>query len=780
MTGEADPRRRRRAFELLRAALDVDEAARDAWVVAQAGDDDALARTVRRLLAASGAHMLDDNANAIAARLAADAAGEDLPGGSRVGAWRVVRLLGSGGMGAVHLVERDGDGYVQRGALKHVKRGMDSDAVLARFRRERRILSRLNHPAIARLLDGGVAVDGRPYFVMEYIDGDALASWAARTDAGLDARIELVLSLCAAIAHAHHQLVVHRDIKPANVLVTGDGTPHLLDFGIARMLEPDTDEAATATAARFLSRAYAAPEQLLGLLATTATDIFQLGALLHELLSGVRLADVPHDAATRPSHRLAAAREHAGASGPPAIAAKALAGDAGIIVARATDAEPTRRYATVEAFADDLRRWRDGRPILARPDTHGYRLRRFVDRHRVLVALSALAIIAVIGGGSVAFWQAHVAGRQERVALERAATAERVKSFMIGLFQAPDPAQARGSMPRADELLDRGAAQIANGLADEPRVQAELYETMALSYMGLGRFDTGTGLLERASAGLAGIGDAVASVRVDGRLASAYAELGRYAEAMRALDRAVAAGRSGAPVQRQDEARVEAVRGWVLRDLGRYAESETALRRSLELARSTPGEMNPAALRASNNLAYTLQLAGRKQDSIAIYEQVVGWFAVHEPADSQPRLWAEYTFAKSLRDLGEPGRAREILERIRPLVRRIVGDAHADLAGLDIALGQSWMDLGDQRGYGTVVDAVARSHAAVSQKNMLWANAEFALAEAEHRVGHAGPARNHYEASRAAYIALAGEGHPFVHECTRHLAQITPVANSVD
>src|SRR5688500_9005491 len=440
--------RRRRAFELLRAALDIDESARGRWIVQQAGDDAELASTVRSLLASSGASLLDQGAAAVAARLVEDEAIDALPVGTRIGAWRIVRPLGSGGMGTVYLAERDGDGYVQHGALKRIKRGMDSDAVLARFRQERRILSRLGHPNIARLLDGGIADDGRPFLVMEHVEGEPLAAWSARSGTHLDARIDLVLALCAAVAHAHHQLVVHRDIKPANVLVTSDGTPRLLDFGIARLLEPDADDAtATATAARFVTRAYAAPEQWQGLAVTTATDIYQLGALLHELLSGLRFAGSAGNTTLQPAGRLAVATD------------RALSGDIGVVVARATDSDPSRRYATVEAFADDVRRWRDGLPVLARPDSISSRLRRFVGRHRWLVASTTLALLAVVGGAGVALWQARAAADQERIAIDRAETAERVKRFMIGLFAAPDPASARGQMPRADELLDRGAAQ---------------------------------------------------------------------------------------------------------------------------------------------------------------------------------------------------------------------------------------------------------------------------------------------------------------------------------
>ena len=767
-TDDGAVERRRRAFGLLREALDIDEAERARWIERQAGSDPALAHEVRGLLASDHDNLLDAEAAAVAARLVAAAGGDALPHGARIGAWRVLATIGSGGMGTVHLAERDGDGYVQRGALKRIKRGMDSDAVLERFRRERQILSRLHHPYIARLLDGGVADDGRPFLVMEYAEGMSLDEWSAQ--AGSRHRVELVLALCAAVAHAHQRLVVHRDIKPANVLVASDGSPRLLDFGIARLLEADTGDAtATATAARFVTRAYAAPEQLQGLAVTTATDIFQLGALLHELLAGTRAPGVP-GAISRPTTDRGAT-----------FATKALRGDIAIVIARATDADPARRYATVESFADDVRRWRDGLPVLARPDSLGYRVRRHVARHRWLVASTVLALFAVVGGAAVALWQARMAAAQERIALDRAEAAERVKRFMVDLFQAPDPAKARGEMPRADELLDRGAAQIATGLAGDPGMQAELYETIALSYMGLGRFDAGVALLERAIRGLDASADAVLAARIETLLGAGQAELGRYAQALATLDRASRLRAWAALPDRMQDSHVESIRGWVLRDLGRYDESAAALRRSLSLAQSAPGSMNPAALRALNNLAYTLQLAGEEQASIAAYERVVGWYASHQAADSKGRLWAEYTFARSLRELGESARAVEILERIRPSVRKLVGDSHADLAGLDIALGLARMDLGDPDGAALVADAVERSHRATPQRNMLWAQAEFARAEAALHAGNERAARDGYIAARDAFAGLAGNDHPSARECARRLAGLaTGVAHGAD
>jgi len=763
--------RRRRAFALLREAFDITGGAREEWIAERCGGDAVLAAELRALLASEHAGVLDGDAGTLAARLVEeDPALDPLPPGTRLGDWTIVRALGHGGMGTVHLAERDGDGYLQRGALKLIKRGMDSAAVLARFRRERQILSRLEHPHIARLLDGGVSTDGQPYFVMEYVDGDTLRQWLLRAQPGLDARLGVFLQLGDAVAHAHHHLVVHRDIKPENVLVATDGHARLLDFGIAKLLEADGGTEQTVTQRRFVSRAYAAPEQIEGDAATTATDVYQLGALLFELLTGARFGDARPAGAI--SGWLARAQAADDAATRKAVPATRLRGDAAIVIARATDADPQRRYATVEALCADVRAWRSGHPIAARPDSTTYRLRRFVGRHRVASMAATLAIAAILAGSTLALWQARKAAEQERIAVERAETAERIKRFMIGLFRAPDPSSARGTMPRADELLDRGAAQAADELAGQPRLQAELYETMALSYMGLGRFATAAELLERALRGLAGTGEDALAARIEATSGAAHAELGHYDGALAALDRAMRLRATAHATNARDSAHDEIIRGWVLRDLGRYADSEAALRRSLALAQATPDDMNPAARLALNNLAYTLQLEGRKADSIAAYERLLAWLDTNASPDDPARLWAGYTFGKSLRDLGEPARARELLEHIRPAMRKVVGDAHSDLAGLDIALGQARMDLGDAGGRDLVADAVARSHRATPERNMLWAQAEFALAEAERHGGNTRAATEHYASARAAYVTLVGTDHPSVRACDHGMAAL--------
>ena len=493
---------KRRAFAVVREVLDLPPGERASRVAVLCADDAALATEVAAMLASEPDGMLDRTAAGVAARLVGasgdvpDATEDEppLPAGTRLGAWRLLQPLGQGGMGLVYLAERDGDGYVQRGALKLIKRGMDSAAVVARFRRERQILSRLAQPNIARLLDGGVADDGRPFLVMEYVEGEALTDWAARTSAGLDARVALFLQLCDAVAHAHRQLIVHRDIKPGNVLVEADGTPKLLDFGIAKVLAADGDpgdDARTATVANFLSPAYAAPEQRDGGSITTATDIFQLGLLLFELLAGTRYNSAAANTGGHPSQRLAQARELAGVAGPATISAKQLRGDAGIIVARATDADPARRYATVQALADDLLRWRAAQPILARPDSRAYRLRRFVTRHRLAVALGVIAVFALLAGTGLALWQAQRAERE-------AGLARSAQAFLTSVFDAASPDSEAGARVTARELLDRGAERVQRDLADQPRLRADMLVTLGTLYRQLGQYEQAGALLEDA------------------------------------------------------------------------------------------------------------------------------------------------------------------------------------------------------------------------------------------------------------------------------------------
>jgi eukaryotic-like serine/threonine-protein kinase len=441
------PERAREVDQALDRALDLDGEARSRFLGELRTRDPGLASRVEGLLAAGAEPdaRLDTGlwrAHPPWNSLEADGTPEVAPG-TRIGPWRIVGLLGQGGMAEVHRAERADGLYEQEVAIKFVHALHPTGRL--RFERERRILAGLEHPRIARLLDGGSDAAGRPYLVMEYVEGERIDAYCARTGAGVAGRVALVVDVAEAVEYAHRHLVVHRDLKPSNILVTPGGAVKLLDFGIARILEEGdangaggAEEALTAPLARVLTPEYASPEQVRGERATTASDVFQLGILLYELLAGVRPFALSRSSRSSPAEVERAvcledpplpsvAAERGGAAGrtgsPAPREARLLRGDLDTIVMKALAKEPERRYRTVGAFRDDLLRHRAGLPVRARPPTLGYRASRFVRRNRVGVGAGALVLGALVVGLGVASWQWAVAAAERERAREARAEA---------------------------------------------------------------------------------------------------------------------------------------------------------------------------------------------------------------------------------------------------------------------------------------------------------------------------------------------------------------------
>ncbi len=440
-----------------------------------------------------------------------------------IGPYRVLERLGEGGLATVYLAERCDRQYRMRVAIKVVKRGMDTAEILRRLRLERQILAGLDHPNVARLLDGGSTDDGRPYVVMEAIDGEPIDRHCDRRRLGLEERLQVFRKVCSAVHAAHRSLVIHRDLKPSNILVTEAGEPKLLDFGIAKLLDPQGVEQTvvrTMTGMRWLTPEYASPEQVRGEPLTTAADVYALGVLLYELLCGRR----PFRFATRapaeverlvcagepprPSTRLVAPAEDE----PPAAAVAAergetperlrrrLAGDLDTIVRVAMHKEPVRRYASAQALEDDLRRYLESRPLTARPDTAVYRVRKFVRRHRAAVlaaALVAASLLAGIAGTTRALWLADAERQRAEQHLEEL---EEVVSFNVGMFEVADPGEARGNSVTVREVLDRAAERVPRELGGRPAVASRLLSTLGRVYQALGLYDRAGELLEQAQA----------------------------------------------------------------------------------------------------------------------------------------------------------------------------------------------------------------------------------------------------------------------------------------
>ena len=416
--------------------------------------------------------------------------------GTRLGPWRVLELIGRGGMGEVYRAERADGQFDMQVAIKLIR--VDTPYQDARFRSERQILARLDHPGISRLLDGDVTADGRPYMVMEFVQGQQIVSWCRETGAGLEQRLSLFAEVCDAVAYAHRNLVVHRDLKPANVLVTPEGRPKLLDFGISRLLDTPTGDATRELA---LTPGYAAPEQFTGAPVTTAADVYTLGLLLHELLCGEPAHPVqrqPLAAAMQqllPQPAESPSRAAALQASPP-VPAKRLAGDLDAIVAKALREAPEQRYASANELRMDLDRFRRQEPVRARPDRLAYRARKFVGRFRVELACTMLAVAALVSVTGYAVMQA-----QKAQLAARQATA--VKEFLLKMLTGEDPGLADGRPPSEAtvlQLLDKTSHRMVHELDDQPEVKIELLQTLGSAYETMDRPAQSVALLKQALA----------------------------------------------------------------------------------------------------------------------------------------------------------------------------------------------------------------------------------------------------------------------------------------
>jgi serine/threonine protein kinase len=478
---------------LLDAALDLPPAERVAWVETLDHTHDELKPRLRALLARAAEIESRDFLGSLPAIEGPDdePAGPQTPvaAGGRVGPYQLQRQLGAGGMGTVWLATR-ADGLFERSiALKLPHRGMFGADLAERMARERGILAGLDHPNIARLYDAGLTDDGQPYLALEYVEGVAVDEYCRRRDCDLRERLRLFLQVADAVASAHARLVVHRDLKPANILVANDGNVRLLDFGIAKLLDAPAAGGAPLTqlSVHAMTPDYASPEQILGEPVTIASDVYSLGVVLFELLTGERPYRLRRD--TRGALEDAIVQcEPRRPSELPVAHARALRGDLDTIVLKALRKQPGERYSTVNALADDLRRHLDGRPVTARPDSTWYRASRFLRRNRYAVAAGAVVAMALVVGAvsaTLGFVRARAA---ESRALAEAETSRQVARFMVELFKVSDPGEARGNSVTAREILDRASARISSGLDAAPSVRVELLATMADVYSKLGLY----------------------------------------------------------------------------------------------------------------------------------------------------------------------------------------------------------------------------------------------------------------------------------------------------
>ncbi len=504
---------------LLRRALEVDPSQRAAFL-RSATDDEALRARVESLLSAGdeASALFDQFAGRVVQPLAADLLGQDdaLPdgpasvAGSTIDRYRILNEIARGGMGAVYLAERADAAYEQRVALKVLRRGLDTDDVVRRFRMERQILASLAHPNIARLIDGGSTPAGVPYLVMEYVDGERVDDYCDRHELTIEERLRLFAVVGRAVQHAHNRLVVHRDLKPSNILVTDDGTVKLLDFGVAKLLDDDAypgEPARTRTGVRLLTPEYASPEQVGGEAVTTASDVYQLGLLLYDLLCDRTARDAARTGKSTTGATLRSWRPPSAAVGEEAARPRRttpdrlrrlLRGDLDNIVLTALRDEPDRRYPSAMQLVEDIERYLGGLPVTAQADSRAYRARKFIRRHPAGVSAAAAFVLLLASSAAALAVQAGRLARQRDVAVAEAARAEEATNFLLSVFEAAEPNAAAGDTPSARDVLDAGAERVERELATQPALRAELSGTIGQIYLSLGMYDRASEILTRA------------------------------------------------------------------------------------------------------------------------------------------------------------------------------------------------------------------------------------------------------------------------------------------
>lgn len=736
----------RQADQILKELLALPVAERPDFLKQCCGDDPGLEALVERLLAGATA---DDPGFRPGGGLAllgietddfAPHPSAPFRPGDRVGAFRLERVVGRGGMATVYLAERTDGQFEQTVALKILDRAGET---LARFEQERQILASLDHPNTARLLDGGVTERGAPWVAMEYVAGVPLLEYCDRARLGIERRLRLFIRIIDAVYDAHRKLIVHRDIKSANILVTAAGVPKLLDFGIAKLLAADALPGA-APHTRVLTPMtpeYASPEQIHGKPIGIATDIYQLGYLLYVLLTGrgpyaVDTTDIAalFDAITQrdavpPSRRVGdcSHTENTGTGAPwacrnttQAHLRRQLHGDLDRVVLKALHKDPDRRYASAAQLAADLENVMTDRPVSARPDSARYRTGKFIKRHAVAVAATSAAVLAAVVAVSLFTYGLSQAKRAAELEAEKSA---QVTAFLMGLFEASDPSEALGESVSARQLLDRGAAQ-AESLSARPMLQSQMFDTLGEIYRELGRYEQAKPLLERAVAirrqragepdpdlarSLNGLGellfDEADYAGAEAVLTEALAlqravfgeehvevaellnDLGRVADARADFDTAERHYRQALAIREAEYGREHPDVATSLNNLGvllwrkrAYDEAEAMHREALAMRRRLFGEVHPHITYSLNNLALVLQSRGDNDAAELLYREVVAMDRKIY-GDEHPEVATDLNnLAGLLIEGGNHAEAEEMHRQAFAIRRKLLPDQHPDTA----------------------------------------------------------------------------------------------------
>lgn len=675
-----------RVEDLFYAALDLGPSDRSAFLDSACGEDRALREEINSLLKSSEQTL--GFARDAVFEVAQRQTDGTLPVGTRIGAYQLLRVLGKGGMGTVYLSERADNLYEQSVAIKLMHAGFSlARSMRLRFSAEQQILANLNHPNIARLLDGGITTDGLPYLVMEHVNGIPVDEYCRQNHLSTENVIKLFLKICAAVEYAHQNLVIHRDLKPGNILVTSDGVPKLLDFGIAKLLDGELSSSnLTQATERMMTPEYASPEQVRGKTVTTATDVYALGVLLYELLCGVRPFQVDRKS---PLEVLTVICEQY--PDPPSKILSTSSrlthrgdyhrfrDDLDNIVMMAMRKEPERRYASVALFASDLRRCLDGFPVLARTDSWTYSGGKFIRRHKVAVIAVTTSVVALIsfsiGMGILAkrATQARLVAEQQRLAARQEA------DFLANIFQAATPEEAKGQQITARELLDAGVKRIDRELASVPEVQATMLSDIGRAYTLLGLYDEAKPVLERAYAfqrRVPGRETLDFAATADG-LARLYRLEGEYEKAEPIFREALAVREKIAGPNNELVADSMNSLGECLYWEGHDAEAERLLRQALTLDGKPDSDVGAAT---RNYLALDIERSGKFDEAAQLLREAVDISRKIDGEGSPNYAIDLQNLGGALINLGNLNAAEETERRSLQVRRAITGEDHPDIA----------------------------------------------------------------------------------------------------
>jgi serine/threonine-protein kinase len=694
------PERAERIAQIVEQALEVEVGRRGPLLVDLCGDDQELFVEVASLLhfQEKARDFIETPAVEAVAELLADER-TGLQAGDALDGYKIISLLGEGGMGEVYLADDVSLG--RKVAIKLLKYGLGTANFVRHFHQEEKILAGLIHPNIAQLYGGAVTTNGVPYFVMEYVNGPRFDDYCRDKGLPISERLELFRKICSAVSYAHQHLVIHRDIKPANIRVTSEGEPKLLDFGIAKLVDPATSAIEqTMTFASVMTPEYASPEQIRGENITTASDVYSLGVVLYELLTEQKPYKIDNRSATsiaraiteqeptRPSITVAKNQQSKTNASPARTNQKALRGDLDNIVLKAIRKEPDRRYASVNQFSEDIRRHLEGRPVIARKDTVGYRASKFVRRNKIGVAAAALVFLTLIGGIVATGWEAHRTNQQRLLAEREKLKAERVNAFLQDMLGAAAP-EVKGVDVKVVDLLSEASRRAQTELTNQPDVMAGVLATLGRTYISLTLFGQAEKDLRAALA---------ASLKANGEFNSTTATtMGWLGLALAYQDKAIegeAMSRKAVALQRKLHPEGNADLAVALYSVGMNLTwqnhgkaAEPFLQEAVDLLGKYLGENNGYYMAALTELAIVRDQSGKSDDAEKLYRRAI---EIGSHVERRYRIFlAQATgyFGEHLTTKGSYAEAETNLRQSLAIYREVTGDDNVNTAtiGRDIA-----------------------------------------------------------------------------------------------